>query len=210
MTNIFRQVDEDLRKEKLNSLWRKYGVYIVIILLLIISIVIGNQIRKSINISQNEEIVKKYLEATNTTNINDSQNLLIQFIDTTDHYVGSLSKLNIANNYYAESEIESSNQILISLIEDKNNDVLIQDLAVYLYLMSNLEKLKVNEFEDYLTEERKNSSRFKNLYKELIGIKNYLNGEKVISINIFQEIKNDVNSSVELRNRVNRYIELID
>ena len=54
MSDVLRQIDEDLRKDRILSLWKKYGIFIIVFILLIISSVIGYQINKSLNISNNQ------------------------------------------------------------------------------------------------------------------------------------------------------------
>ena len=55
MSDILRQVDEDLRKEKLSNLFKKYGLYVIITLAIIIGSVIGYQVMVSIDKSKNEK-----------------------------------------------------------------------------------------------------------------------------------------------------------
>jgi hypothetical protein len=38
MANIFNEVDEDIRKERYQSLWNKYGKYVIGLIILIIVI----------------------------------------------------------------------------------------------------------------------------------------------------------------------------
>ena len=54
MSDILRQVDEDLRKEKLSNLFKKYGLYVILTLVIIIGSVIGYQVMGSIDKSKNE------------------------------------------------------------------------------------------------------------------------------------------------------------
>ena len=49
MSDILRQVDEDLRKEKLSNLFKKYGLYVILILVIIIGSIIGYQLIVSID-----------------------------------------------------------------------------------------------------------------------------------------------------------------
>ena len=52
MSDILRQVDEDLRKEKLSNLFKKYGLYVILTLVIIIGSVIGYQVMVSIDKSK--------------------------------------------------------------------------------------------------------------------------------------------------------------
>ena len=71
MSDVLRQIDEDLRKDRILSLWKKYGIYIIVFILLIISSVIGYQINKSLNISNNQKQVENYLIASNLPSENE-------------------------------------------------------------------------------------------------------------------------------------------
>ena len=41
MSDVLRQIDEDLRKDKLNKLWKNYGLYIIVLIITIIVAVTG-------------------------------------------------------------------------------------------------------------------------------------------------------------------------
>ena len=65
MSDILRQVDEDLRKERLSEVWRKYGIYALVLVTMIVLSVIAYQINSSRNDLKNQEIIEEYLIATN-------------------------------------------------------------------------------------------------------------------------------------------------
>lgn len=43
-TNIFREVDEELRSERMQNLWRQYGIYVIGAAVLIVLLVAGNEV----------------------------------------------------------------------------------------------------------------------------------------------------------------------
>ena len=49
MSDILRQVDEELRQDRLINLWKRYRVYLIGGLILLIGSVLGYQINKSVN-----------------------------------------------------------------------------------------------------------------------------------------------------------------
>ena len=59
MSDILRQVDEELRQDRLINFWRRYRVYLIGGLILLIVSVLGYQINKSVNQSFYEEEVEK-------------------------------------------------------------------------------------------------------------------------------------------------------
>ena len=61
MSDILRQVDEELRQDRLLNLWKSYRLYLIGGLILIICSVIGYQIDKSVKSSIYEELLEKYI-----------------------------------------------------------------------------------------------------------------------------------------------------
>ena len=76
MSDILRQVDEDLRKEKLSNLFKKYGLYAILTLVIIIGSIIGYQVMVSIDKSKNEKLIETYIKVTNSKNISEQYSLL--------------------------------------------------------------------------------------------------------------------------------------
>ena len=63
MANIFNEVDEDIRKERYQNLWSKYGKYVIGFLILIVIIFSLTQYLQSKNISDNKNILDIYFTA---------------------------------------------------------------------------------------------------------------------------------------------------
>ena len=71
MSDILRQVDEDLRKERLTSLWNRFKLYIIsITLLLIISVSVYQYLEIS---KYNEKVstIESYYKASNNGSIDE-------------------------------------------------------------------------------------------------------------------------------------------
>ena len=67
MSDILRQVDEDLRKEKLSNLFKRYGLYVILTLVIIIGSIIGYQVMVSIDKSNNEKLIETSVSYTHLT-----------------------------------------------------------------------------------------------------------------------------------------------
>ena len=70
MANIFNEVDEDIRKERYQSLWNKYGKYVISLIVLIILIFSFSQYFKQKNITYNKELLDTYFSAAEKIEIN--------------------------------------------------------------------------------------------------------------------------------------------
>ena len=99
MSDILRQVDEDLRKEKLHQLWKKYRFYAISLFFIVLIAVIGFQFWVSLDKSKNKKIVNKYINATNENDLNEGLAQLEEIIDADNIYLSGLAELKIANLY---------------------------------------------------------------------------------------------------------------
>ena len=85
MSDILRQVDEDLRKERLTSLWNRFKIYIIsITLLLIISVSVYQYLEIS---KYNEKVstIENYYKASNK--------------GSTDEILGKLETIKTSNEF---------------------------------------------------------------------------------------------------------------
>ena len=109
MSDILRQVDEDLRKEKLHQLWKKYRFYAISLFFIVLIAVIGFQFWVSLDKSKNEKIVNKYINATNENDLNEGLAQLEEIIDADNIYLSGLAELKIANLYVSNgNKVEGS------------------------------------------------------------------------------------------------------
>lgn len=63
MADVFREVDEELRRDRAEQLWKKYGTYIVAVALGIVLAVAGLQGWRAYQQSQREELAAQYAAA---------------------------------------------------------------------------------------------------------------------------------------------------
>lgn len=63
MTDIFREVDEELRQERLKAIWSRYGLYIVAAAVLVVAAVGGYRFYESWQVARSGESGARYAEA---------------------------------------------------------------------------------------------------------------------------------------------------
>ena len=169
MSDILRQVDEELRQDRLKILWKKYRIYIVGMLILIIGGVFGYQTNKSVNQSYYEKTVEKYIAIAGIKNLNESIKNLSEIEGDNQLFISSIAKIKAANLLMENGNTEESMNKLKEIMNDDNSDKLVADIATYFYLMSNLNEINKDEINIYITSERENNSSLKYLFKEAIA-----------------------------------------
>ena len=209
MSDILRQIDEDLQKDRLLAIWKRYGIAIIAIIVLSITFVVGFQIYKSLNKNKNEKIVESYIEFST---INENSLLIEKLgsIQNTDHkMIAGLSRINIANALLEEGNENEAFLKLEEIINNDDSDPVIYDLAIYYYLLSNIDKINEDEFSAFIDKAKHNNSPFKVLFQELDAIKYALSGDKDMSVQILKKIIESDETSNEIKIRSEKFLEII-
>ena len=208
MSDILRQVDEDLRKEKLTSLWNRFKIYIIsVTLLLIISVSIYQYLEIS---EYNEKVstIEKYYKASNNESIEEILGKL-EIIETSNEFSQNLIDLKIADIHIVKGDIEKGLKNLEQIFKNKNQSIL-GDLALYKYLMLRIDQVTLNEFNDLIKNFNSKENNFNYLFSELVGIKNIIDGQYSEGKIIFESLLNDARVSNEIKIRAEKYINIIN
>ena len=208
MSDILRQVDEDLRKEKLTSLWNRFKIYIIsITLLLIISVSVYHYLRIS---EYNEKVstIENYYKASNKGSI-DEMLVKLETIKTSNEFSQNLIDLKIADIHVAKGDIELGLEKLEQIFKSKNKSIL-DDLALYKYLMLKIDEITLNEVNNLIENFNSKENNFNYLFSELVGIKNIIDGKYSEGKIIFETLLNDASVSNEIKIRAEKYINIIN
>ena len=208
MSDILRQVDEDLRKERLTSLWNRFKIYIIsITLLLIISVSVYQYLEIS---EYNEKVstIENYYKASNNGSIDEILGKL-ETIKTSNEFSQNLIDLKLADIHLVKGDIELGLKKLEQIFKSKNKSIL-GDLALYKYLMLKIDEVTLNEVNNLIENFNSKENNFNYLFSELVGIKNIIDGQYSEGKIIFESLLNDANVSNEIKIRAEKYINIIN
>ena len=209
MSDILRQVDEDLRKDRLLGLWKKYGYYLIGIVAILIIFVIGYQVNFSLSQKNNERVVEMYLNAVNTDDVNLSINNLAAINDSDNSFLLNLARLRSASLHFENENANEGRAKLKEIILNNEDNSIITDLAIYLFIVSNIDKIEISEINKYLNEKRLSSSEFKYLFEEIIAVKELISGNYDLSLKKFESLINNPSTPNDILIRAEKFIEII-
>ena len=209
MSDILRQVDEELRQDRLLNLWRRYRIYLICGLILLIGSVIGFQINKSVNQSFYEGEVEKYIGTSDLVDFNETIENLSKIDNSNQLLISGIAQIKIAILLMENGKIQESKEKLLEIINDGKANAILTDLAIYFYLMSSLNDIPMDEINAYLSKNKLENSSFKYLFKETIAIKNLLSGNIKLSKEKFNELVNDENTPRDIVIRAAKFLDTI-
>lgn len=208
MSDILRQVDEDLRKEKLTNLWNRFKIYIISVTLLLITSVSIYQYLEISEYNEKVSTIEKYYKASNNESIEEILGKL-EIIETSNEFSQNLIDLKIADIHIVKGDIEKGLKNLEQIFKNKNQSIL-GDLALYKYLMLRIDQVTLNEFNDLIKNFNSKENNFNYLFSELVGIKNIIDGQYSEGKIIFESLLNDARVSNEIKIRAEKYINIIN
>ena len=208
MSDILRQVDEDLRKEKLTSLWNRFKIYIISIILFLIISVSAYQYIKISEYNEKVSTIENYYKASNNESIDQMLDKLKK-IQTNNKFSQNLIDLKIADIYLTKGDIGLGSEKLEVIFKSENKSIL-GDLALYKYLMLKIDVLTLNEVNNLVENFNSKENNFNYLFSELVGIKNIIEGQYSEGKIIFESLLNDVSVSNEIKIRAEKYINVIN
>ena len=209
MSDILRQVDEDLRKDRLLKIWKSYGIYIVGSILGLLLILSGYQYYLFSSKSKNEKFVEQYINALNEKDKVNAINLLDDLDGSDNSYIKGLAKLKKVDLYASLDEHESALNILQEVFNDGSLDSIIRDLALYKYLMIQINVIGDEEFIQIIDDSNVDEGNFRYLFNELKALKALIIQDKEKGLELFQNILNDPDAPQDIKDRSKKFLTIL-
>ena len=210
MSDILRQIDEDLRKDKLQNIWRSYRIYIIGSILTLIISLSAYQFHLSNTQSKNESIVEDYINAVSYPDEEITISRLIELDQSSNSYIKGLAKLKRADLYFSSEKKDQALELLESISKDGTLDQVLRDLALYKSLMLQLDTLEKDSYIEIIDIHLLTNSKFNFLLKELKAIKFLIEGDQDSSLEIFDSIIMDTEAPNELKIRSEKFKSILN
>ena len=211
MANIFNEVDEDIRKERYQNLWSKYGKYVIGFLILIVIIFSLTQYLQSKNISDNKNILDIYFTAVESIEKNQldlaDQNLNIVYNEK-NKSLAAISSIKLSQVYLEDNQKNKALSLLEDIYNNNSLESIHRELALYKYIMINFENIDVINIENMIDSIESNSNVFNLYFQEIIGIKHLTLGNAKKANSIFTNLSLDENTPFDLRMRLDKLIQI--
>ncbi len=204
MADIFREVDEDIRHERYQKLWRRYRWWLIGSVAAMIVAVAAYEVIRERNSNKMEEASKKFAFALSELEEGRSNSAVDSFLDladSTDLGYRALSLLRAAGVQIKNSNISQAVAIYDRLAGDSRVDILYRELAMFLAVQQLVDIAKPDEILERLSPLVNGMGPWRPLAIELAGLAHIRAGRIEAAKRIFVDLYDDPGAPVNLRNR---------
>ncbi len=118
MSDIFQEVEEDVRRERYEQIWKKYGNYIIAAAAVVVAAVAGYQAWQRYDLTQRQQISDRFSQATQAAqagNIPKAESDFATLTKDAPSGYATLAKLQLAGAYLAQGKRDQAVALLREL-----------------------------------------------------------------------------------------------
>jgi hypothetical protein len=209
--NIFREVDEDLRREQIAAMWDKYGVYVLAVAAIIIVVVGGYNAYRWWQNKVAAENGQAYYEATQLLDEKNSPQAVEALAKITQNATGgyrTLARLQTAAATAKEGRKADAVKLYES-IGQSGADPILRDYAKLQATTLRLDEADEAEIKQRLSGLNTDTNPWRYSAKELLGLAAFRSGNTDESEKIFNQILGDPLAPAESRKRAEVMLALL-
>ena len=207
MSDIFQEIDEDLRQDKAARLWKAYGKYLIALAIFIILAIASYRFIEHKNEKNREQTSELYELASETGRSGDKKAAIELLSDEMfDENIGYsiISKLKKAALAKSNNDLEGTEIVLKEIITNEDIPLYLRDLA-RLKLFASERDINIPQLDTLIEEE----GPWKFLALELKGGIQLEHGNLKEARSIFKELTDDANTPNNLRRRASEILKAL-
>ena len=145
---FIQEIDEDVKNDNLKVLWDKYGIFVVLLVVLAVSATVSFEKIRSWKAEQNQQTTENYMSAAQLREDPEETIAALQQINQSNQGIFSdFAKLQIANVLFNQNKNEEAMAALQSLIDDKQANDEVKNIALIKLATYKVDQLPRAEFE---------------------------------------------------------------
>jgi hypothetical protein len=211
MSDIFREVDEDVRRDRFEQLWKRYGNLIVGVILLLVAAVAGWQVYNHFRTKEAERASAKFQTALEKSEAGQdalAEDLLASIIKKGPSGYRTLARFREAAETGKRDPVAGA-ALYDALASDGGLGTTLQGLAQLRAAMLLADTLSASDLKKRLEPLAGAGNPWRNLAREWLGLSSLKAGDFEAAGRSFDEVITDPETSSGLRQRVEIYLGLV-
>jgi len=189
-----REIEEELRRERLLQLWDKYGTYILAAAVAVVLVVMGYQYYKSRQAASSEAASVQYIVALRDFAYSkpaEAQKALEELLVTAPSGYATLARLRLAASEQSAGNAAEAAAAFDDVAKDSSIDPILADYARLQAAMLKLDTASFTEVKNRLTPLAGDRNPWRYSAREFLGMAAYKSGRPAEARNYFQRLVAD-------------------
>lgn len=212
MTDIFREVEEEIRQDNLKALWDRYGIYVLGACIGIVLAVAGLKGWEYYKRSAAEEAGAQYLKAVELAEAGKSaeaQEIFAELATSGPRGYAILSRFQKAASLVAAGKLDEAVDEYVDLANDGSLSDMLRGLANIRAAVILIDTGAREDVEARLSKLNTRDNPWRNTARELLGLAAYKAGDIQTADQLYNEIVGDPTAAVNLRQRAQIMLSLL-
>ena len=210
--DLFREVDEEVRQERYIKIWKRYGIYIialvVTIILITVGIVVWRDLQRSALESNSEGLISAI--AASSDRQNEALEQLKVLGDGASQGYRLLAQLREGAILSKMGDIAGAVKIYDNIALDNSQDKIYRDLASVLAVSHGMSKMSLGEVEDRMTTIIGETNPWRYSARELVATAIMVSGNKKRAIKEFKPLVEDTKAPAGVRARAAEMLVILE
>lgn len=210
---FIREVTEEVKNDNLKQMWEKYGLYIILLVVLAITGAVSFEGFKSWRRTQSETWSDTYAYALNLENqgkYDESLEVLEQMEKTGGNIYSDIARLQTANILLEQGKNDEAVKILEEISADKSINKKLRDVSIIKLASYKLDNAPREEIDALLQPLIKENGSWTNIAKEMTAMAAIRDGKIDEAQAIYNEILNTPNLPDGLKMRVQDMLSVLN
>lgn len=207
---FIREVEEELRQDKLKLLWDKYGLFAVAAVAAIIAGTAGFVGWQAWQDSAGQERARAYIEALDQiTEDGDNIEVLESYAGTADTGFGTIARLRVAAMSADDGDLDRAVANWSAVVDDASADPIMRDLAAISLASREIDTGNLDAANQLLAPIAAGTGAFRNTALELQAMASIADGDLETAREQFARLKDDALLDNQQRQRIEELLSAI-
>ncbi|MBO6549754.1 MAG: tetratricopeptide repeat protein [Rhizobiales bacterium] len=210
--NVFREVDEELRRERLEKLWEKYGTIVIGAIALLILGVAGSIWWQNQQVSKRQAAGDQFIQALRDVAKADTDKADEKFkalIESSPKGYEIMSRLHLASNLAAKGQTGEAEILYKKVTLNPSADKILRDYAKLNLAILKLENATYEETSKALSEFTKAGAIWQNTANEVVALAAFKEGKFDTAKTKFSDILTNKSTPSALKRRAQIMMDVI-
>lgn len=210
--NIFREVEEDLRREQLSKLWDRYGVYVLGVaaaIILFVGAFKGYQWHQARQAAENGAAFVEAAALSDENKYAEASEALAKLSKSGPAAYRLLAKLELAGTHVKEGRKAEAVALFDEVAADSAADGILKDFAKVQGAALRLDEAEPAEIARRLDKLDADTNPWRYSARELLALSAYRSGNTAESEKLFTQILSDLFAPAEMRRRAESMLALL-